>query len=282
MATAPYEECVRDSTGGRSTRARREAPRWASGFAIRVWFPVLVLVVWYLTSRSSESMYYPPMPDVLDELRLQFLSPNVATTLVPSLVGLSMGFVAALVVGLLLGWWLGNTGWIRRALMPVLDFFRSTPAIALLPIFIAVLGAGQTSEILLISWASIWPVLLATIDGVANVEDGYRSAAAVLRMSAWQRMRMVDLPAAAPRIFAGIHAAISIAIIAMVAIELYSAISGLGYYLAVSQTRFNLTASWAGAVAAGLVGYILSVAALAVDRRWILRWHYEQRGISIS
>ncbi|PXY24733.1 hypothetical protein BAY60_19470 [Prauserella muralis] len=241
--------------------------------------PAGLLLAWYLTSRGSTALYFPPLPAILADLRDGFAGGAVTTNLMPSLSALAQGFGLAVLVGVGVGYPLGLTRGGRAVFGPILDLFRSTPVIALIPPFIAIFGIGRLSEVLLIAWSAVWPILLSTIDGVAGLEPGFRDTRRALRMSRWLEFRLIRLPAAAPRIMAGVNTATGIAITAMVAIEMFSASQGIGLYLTRAQRSFDIAASFAGALAAGVLGYAVSGVLRLIERRWLLAWHYEaQKG----
>lgn len=258
------------------SRRRRIVTRCLRG-ATALWLPVAVVGLWFITSRGSSSLYYPPLTDSLDALVSDFLSSRVTDTMLPSLRALVLGIALALVVGLVVGYACGLSRITAGICGPVMDMFRATPVIALVPLFIAVLGIGSVSEVLLIAWAAVWPILLSTMDGVRSVDQGYRDTARALRMSVRRETMLVRLPAAAPRIMAGVDTAMSVAITAMVAIELYSSTQGVGRYLADAQTRFEIAGLYAGAIAAGIVGYAVAFAVRRFERRVALKWHYNMR-----
>ncbi|MFE7439437.1 ABC transporter permease [Streptomyces chartreusis] len=253
------------------------ATKWVARQAVPWLLPVVLVLAWYVTSRNSTAMYYPPLASILDEFRESFVGTGLRTNVLPSLWMLAQGFALAAVMGMGVGYPLGLTRAGRAIFMPVLDLFRSTPVIALIPPFIAIFGIGRLSEVLLIAWSAVWPILLSTIDGVVGLEAGFRDTGRVLRMSRWQEFRLIRLPAAAPRIMVGVNTATSIAITAMVAIEMFSATHGMGLYLTRAQRDFDISGSFAGALATGVFGFAISGALHVIERRWLLAWHAAAR-----
>ncbi|MEU6646165.1 ABC transporter permease subunit [Saccharomonospora sp. NPDC046836] len=250
--------------------------RWCGRRGVELWLPVALLLVWFLLSRGSTDVFLPPLTDILGSLREDFLTSAVLTNLLPSLGRLLLGLGLAVLLGVAVGYVVGLTRTARTMLLPVLDIFRSTPVVALIPVFIALFGIGSFSEILLIAWAAFWPILLGTVAGVAAVDTGFRDTATALRMSWRQKLVMVRLPAAAPHVFAGINLAVSISVTAMVAIELFTASHGLGRYLALSKIGFDMTAAYAGALAAGCVGFGAAKLFSALERNVFMKWHHER------
>ena len=88
---------------------------------------------------------------------------------------------------------------IEGAIRPLLEFLRSTPGVALLPIAVIFLGIGDGMKIFMIALASMWPILLNTIDGVRSVEPVLLQVARSYRLTLADRVRFIYIPNAAPR-----------------------------------------------------------------------------------
>ena len=250
----------------------RRRPAAALPFAV----PVLVLLIWWVTSAASGSAYYPPLSDVVTSLRDDWLTERLLTDVVPSLVSLVSGLALAVVVGVALGFALGSVRRVRAVVLPLVDFLRSMPGIALIPLFIAIFGPGATSENLLIAWVCVWPVLLSTIDSVAALDTTWLHASRSIRLGRAAHFRWVALPGAMPRIAAGVSLSVSLAVLAMVAIELYSSQRGLGYQLNLDQRNFAIAQVYAGALLAGAVGFLAAAGFDLLQRHVLLRWQHQR------
>ncbi len=113
----------------------------------------------------------------------------------------------------------------------MLEIFRNTAALALLPVFVLILGIGETSKIAIVAYACFFPVLLNTISGVASVDPQLLRTARVLGLSPVATFRKVVLPAAVPTIFTGIRIAGASAMLVLIAAEMIGATAGLGYLI---------------------------------------------------
>src|SRR5690606_38227794 len=114
---------------------------------------------------------------------------------------------------------------------PLLEIFRNTAALALLPVFILFLGIGEASKIGLIIYACVWPILLNTISGVRNVDPLLIKSARTMGLSSIKLFRKVILPAAVPTIFVGVRLAGGFSVLMLVAAEMVGAKAGLGYLI---------------------------------------------------
>jgi ABC-type nitrate/sulfonate/bicarbonate transport system permease component len=147
------------------------------------------------------------------------------------------------------------------------------PPPALLPISIVLLHSiGNTQKIAFIAFFCIFPVLLNTVDGVRGIEPTLLDTARSYGIGGLERIRRVVLPAALPRIAAGMRISLSLAVITMVLSEYFASSSGVGYVLLISKNTFQLAPMWAAIVLIGLLGYLLNVVFVLAERR-LLAWH---------
>ena len=111
----------------------------------------------------------------------------------------------------------------REFFTPVLEIFRNTAALAILPVFMLLLGIGETSKIAIVLYACFFPILLSTITGVATVDPRLLRSARVLGLSPVATFRKVVFPAAIPTIFTGIRISGAAAILVLIAAEMIGA-----------------------------------------------------------
>ena len=120
-----------------------------------------------------------------------------------SLFGFLLALVVAIPLGLVIGWY----PLARDLFTPILELFRNTAALALLPVFILILGIGEVSKIAIVLFACTWPVLLNTISAVKNVDPLLIKSARSMNISSFKLFYKVILPASVPTIFTGIRMA---------------------------------------------------------------------------
>ncbi|MDQ1709493.1 MAG: hypothetical protein QOG49_878 [Frankiaceae bacterium] len=250
----------------------RTAKRWLHVAAIELWLPAVLMAIWWYASRNSTSPYFPALRDILKSFRLDWLSSSAAGNLRPSLNVLLGGFTVAVVGGVALGAALGLNRAAERATRPLLELLRAVPGVALLPVFIVLIGVGTNMKILLVGSGAIWPVLLNTIDGVRSTEPLLIDMAISYGMGRWRRLRSIVLPSAAPQIFAGARTALAISVIIMVVSETVGAQGGIGYFLLAAQRSFRITDMWATIIALGVLGYLLNLL-FRLTEAIVLRWH---------
>ena len=255
---------------------RRLWPGGALGlWLIRLIVVVVALILWQLVASWAGSLYFPPPLDVVQALWDDWLVPwrdTWSENVWPSLVRLLSGYFLAAVLSVTVGVAIGRSRALADYVEPSIHFIRAIPPPALLPLFIVLFGIDDSMKVVLIATGVFPPILLNTIDGVRSVDPLYLDTAQALRISPARRITHVILPAAAPKIFAGLRVSLSIAVILMVISELYAATDGLGFRIVQAQRLFKMVELWAGLVALGVLGVVLN-GALALIERQVLRWN---------
>lgn len=242
-----------------------------------MWLPVVLVVLWLVLSASSESLYFPPLIEILDRTREVWFFQGIVDNLLPSLGRILGGLGFAIVVGVGGGIILGLMPRFEESIRPILEFLRATPGVALLPIAIIFLGLDDNMKIFMIALASMWPILLNAIDGVRSVEPVLLRVAESYRFSVMDRIRFIYLPNAAPQIFSGARISVAIAAVVMVVTEMIGSANGIGYYILDAQRTFNLLNMWSGILILGLLGYLLNFAFRGVEGV-VLSWHHKRNG----
>ena len=258
------------------SRARRFAAP-----ALEVTVPIVLLTLWALWSASGDTFYFPPLTEILTTFEETWLFERVGSDVLPSLQRLGLGYAIAVVVAVAVGLPLGLSPLLRRATSPLVEFLRAVPPPALLPFAIVVLGVGNAGKVFLIAFVCIWPVLLNTIDGVTGIDPTLNDTARVYGVSGRQRLLRIVLPAASPQIFAGMRTSLSLALILMVISEMVASTNGIGFFVLQSQRSFAIPEMWSGILLLGLLGYLLNLIFLLVERR-VLAWHRGARASALS
>jgi ABC-type nitrate/sulfonate/bicarbonate transport system permease component len=234
--------------------------------------PVAVIGAWWYFSEQSSSPFFPPLSRILSTTRSVWLFDHARSDLVPSVTRFVAGFAVAIVVGVGVGLVLGLWWPARRAMMPTVDFLRAVPITTLVSAFIVLLGFGSTMKISFIAYASFFPILLNTIDGVRGVEPLQREMAQAYKIGRWRSIFQIILPAASPQIFTGLRVSLAVALLAMAFGEMVGGNNGLGFFILFSQNTFRIPEMWSGIIVLGVIGYLVNVVFVSAERR-ALAWH---------
>ena len=218
-----------------------------------------------------DAYFIPPLHTVLQAWWKLAESGLLWQDIKASLVRSGAGFAIAVVVGIPLGATIAWSRPVREFFQPVLEIFRNTAALALLPAFTLVLGIGETSKIAIVTYACFFPILLNTISGVASVDQQLLRTARVLGLSPVTTFRKVVLPAALPTIFTGVRIAGSVAILVLIAAEMVGANSGIGYLINYAEFNFLIPKMYAAILTASALGLAVNYGLVAIERRFS-RW----------
>ncbi|MBO3746432.1 ABC transporter permease [Streptosporangiaceae bacterium NEAU-GS5] len=231
---------------------------------------VALLAIWEALPRLGlvDRVFLPPVSEDLAALwNLAgdgMLAENLQASLVRSLAGFGLAIVVAIPLGLLIGWYRP----VAEFLTPVLELFRNTSAVALLPVFILILGIGESSKIAFVMYACAWPILLNTVSGVKTVDPLLIKSARSMGLSPIRLFQKVLLPAAVPAIFTGIRLAGAYAILVLLFAEMVGAKAGLGHLINEAQSSFRITDMYAGIITISVLGLLFNALLVQLERRF--------------
>ncbi|MFE4830749.1 ABC transporter permease [Streptomyces sp. NPDC056672] len=246
--------------------------RLLSDVGLELILPVSAVALWWTLSSGSTSTYFPPLSESVSALRRVWLFSHFLSDAVPSLLHLATGLGIALVIGVAAGFVLGLVPFLADAFSPVLEFARATPGVALVPAALLLFGIGAEMQVSLITYGTVWPILLNTVDGVRSVDTVVRDVATSYRLRRRDRLLRVVLPAASPQIIAGVRTALSIGITVIVFSEMAGSTNGIGYRILHASREFAIADMWAGMLFLGMVGYLVNIAFRGLENH-LLRWH---------
>ncbi|TPQ23659.1 ABC transporter permease [Streptomyces sporangiiformans] len=230
---------------------------------------VALLLLWETAPRLGlvDRTFLPPFSEVADAwwglATDGQLADNARASLARSFSGFGLAVAVAVPLGLLIGWYRP----VADLLGPLLEVFRNTAALALLPVFVLLLGIGETSKISIVVYACTWPILLNTISAVRNVDPTLLKLAKSMDLSAPRLFQKVILPSAVPVMFTGIRLAGAVSILVLVAAEMIGAKAGLGYLINASQFNFAIPQMYAGIITISAIGVTFNQFLVAVERR---------------
>lgn len=243
--------------------------------------PLALAVAWWWWSADSTSLYFPPLKEILGTFADLWIIEGLREYLLPTLLTFFGGYLIAIVIGIATGVFLAANPRIADFLAPLLEFLRALPAIALVPAFISALGIDQQMRLTVVVFASVWPVLLNTLDGVRGLDVVVRDTGAVFRVGQPHRLLLVALPGASPQIFAGVRVGMALSLIAVIVTEMVVSAEGVGAFARSAQYSFDLPAMWTAILLMGIVGYLLNKSFDLLEGR-VIRWHLQMRDRTTS
>jgi sulfonate transport system permease protein len=181
-----------------------------------------------------------------------------------------MAFVVAAVTGVPLGVMLGSSERLYRSVEFLVDFFRSTPSSALIPLFMLIFGITDTNKIAIAAFAAVLVILFNSAYGVMNAKKTRIMAAQVMGISRWHVFKDVMLMESLPQTFVGLRTGVSMALVIVIVAEMFiGAETGLGHRIIDAQQLFNIRDMYASILITGAFGYLLNLGFLLIEKRCV-------------
>jgi ABC-type nitrate/sulfonate/bicarbonate transport system permease component len=170
------------------------------------------------------------------------------------------------VIGIALGLWMGRSPFAYGLLEPLVELLRPLPKSALVPALFLFLGIGMTTMITVVVFASLFPVLINTFQGVRGIDPVLLDTARTFQCGRWRLVWSVVLPAALPSILTGMKVALSLGIVLAILAEMLAGVNGLGFVILDAQRSFQTAEMYGWIAIVAALGAGLSLAFEALER----------------
>jgi ABC-type nitrate/sulfonate/bicarbonate transport system permease component len=267
--------------GARSSGPRRFGARSSGAqLAYRAAATVLALALWQLAVVSGVvSAAAVAAPTNIVRAAGSLVASHVfGAALLETIASWALGLLVSLLIALPIGLVLGSSDLAYRMSRFTIDFLRTIPPVALIPLVLLVYGATPKMAFVLIVFGSTWPVLLQAMYGVHQVDPAARDVARAYRLRRRDRIRFLILPSAAPFIATGIRLAATISLLLAIGAELLGGAPGIGASITLQEQNGDIPGMWVYVVLAAVLGVIVNLALIGLERR-ILTWHPAQRSM---
>ncbi|GAA2340209.1 ABC transporter permease [Dactylosporangium salmoneum] len=257
-------------TGGRngSPQSRRGRPRGLP-LLLNAVSVLLGIAIWWILAASGLTIPSPVavVQRAKDLLADGTLEQDILVSLGRVLAGFVLGTAVAIPVGFLMGWY----GAVRSLVEPWVQFFRTIPPLAIIPLAIVLMGIDETPKIFVIFLAAFLSCVISTFQGVVNVDRTLINAARVLGTRDLGIFARVVVPASTPFILVGMRVGLGSSWATLVAAELIAAQQGLGYRMQNAQLYYDLPTIFVGLISIGILGLLMDRVLLLAERR-LTRW----------
>lgn len=186
--------------------------------------------------------------------------------------GMALGFVAGSAGGILVGTVVGLSKTAYASCFLIIEFFKTIPVIAILPLAVVLFGTTTQMKVLLISFGLFFPMLVQTVYGVQSVDPVIRDTARVFRLGPVRRFIWVTMPSAAPYIATGLRLGVTGALLLDIIAEITAGGSGIGLQILQAQSADAISYTYGLLLITGCIGVALVVGVTALERR-VLAWH---------
>lgn len=236
-------------------------------------FLLAIFAAWQLIAqfRLVSPVFFPEPTRVADSIWRQIAQNTIWEPLALTCARMLVGWGLALAAGIVVGALVGLSPAASQYLAPSLEFLRTLPASAVLPIFILLMGLTTEMIVAVIAFGSLWPVLLSTIHAFRTLEPRLLEVASNLEFGRLKSFVKITLPNALPDILAGARVSIGFALILAIVAEMLSSKPGLGNNILIAARSFRSADLYAGIVMLGLLGAV-TTGLLGVAEHRLLRW----------
>ncbi|MZR30707.1 ABC transporter permease [Sneathiella litorea] len=248
-------------------------------FGRQNWFvyatgPLILLFVWwiaYFFTLVDKSLLPSPFATLFDT-GVNIATGDVMNDFWFTFVRVFYSFAIAAIIGVPLGIVLGASDRVYRSVEFIIDFFRSTPATAMFPLFLLLFGLGDFSKIAVAAFAALLVVVFNVAYGVMNARQTRILAAKSMGASRMQIFVDVIFFETLPQTFIGLRTAVSMALVVIIVAEMFiGATDGLGHRIIDAQISYNLTDMYGSILVTGAMGYGLNVCFLVLEK-YVIHW----------
>jgi NitT/TauT family transport system permease protein len=230
--------------------------------------PILLLVVWELTSRSGllDTRFFPPPTVVATAFTESVGNGSLFAHTMATLYRVAMGLLIGCGIGVLVGLFLGIVRLARMASLPILSVTMPIPKIALLPLFMLLLGLGDGSKIAVVAISVFFIMVYNTMAGVVSIPRIYLDVGRSFEVSRLNFYRTIALPGALPMMLTGFKLSFAVGLLVIVPAEWTGSRLGLGAMVYQAWNTFNIAELYVGIVTLGLLGYLSGLILEEVER----------------
>jgi NitT/TauT family transport system permease protein len=268
-ATPPAKRATRGRRPSRLLGIRTDIPAaWRIGFGA---IGVTTLLVWWWSSADGSSALIATPTESWNAFTDMISDGSFTTNLAASAKRVAIGYSISMAIGVVLGIAMGTFASVESFFEPVTGFLRYIPAPALLPLFLLVLGIGESPKIWLIVVGTAFYNVLMVADVARAVPREMLNASYTLGAGRWTVLRRVILPHSLPGIIDVGRINLAAAWSMLVVAELLGAQEGLAYQITLSQRYRAVDVMFALLIVFGIIG-LLSDVLLRYVRRWVAPW----------
>jgi NitT/TauT family transport system permease protein len=256
----------------------RIAPKTGAGvafarFGLRLLPWIVLVLLWELVTVSGlvSSGLVPTPVQVLatfwHQLTVGDLWFDVYMSCQRVVLGLVCGIALAVPVAFMVGWYRGA----RRVIDPLINFFRSLPPIALIPLVIVYFGIGEIAKVVMLFYASFFSGVIVMYEGIVQTNPLFVRVARTFGASDGEIFWRVIVPLSVPHVLTAVRVALGVSWATVVASELIAAQHGLGAVIENASNYFQLDTIYMGIICIGVIALAMDSCVRAIAAR-VVTW----------
>lgn len=244
--------------------------KWGAGIA----GVLLALVVWQILTATKvlDPVAVPKATSALSTLWTSLGTGHLWTGVGQTMEGTAIGFGLGVVLGIGVGVVIGLSDIAHRSTFLTIEFLKTIPVIAVLPLAVLLFGTTLKMKVLLVTFGVFFPMVIQTSYGVRSIDPVVDATAQTFGITRLHRFFSVTLPSAAPFIATGMRLAAAAALLLDVLAEIVAGGSGVGLQILQGEAGGDIAYTYALIVLVGIIGVIIVLSLTAIERR-VMHWH---------
>lgn len=232
-----------------------------------------LVLIWEFAARwhAPLQLYIPPVSQIIASLAQVLYSGEIAGHVLTTLARFLSSYLIAAVFAVTAGVILGFFPSVYSLLETLIEFLRPMPSVAIIPVAILLLGIGDGMIVAVTIYASMWPILINTIDGVKNIDPLLVQTGQTFGLGRWRLLKSIILPAASPYIVTGLRISLAITLILVTTAEMIAGGQGLGFFILDEERSLRNGNMYAGIILVSLLGYLFNRLFLLLEGG-VMRW----------
>ena len=211
----------------------------------------VVVLIWELLIKGG---YIPGLWDIVTTFFELSVNPDFLYNLWISLCRLVVGWSIGMLIGTTIGVFMGTNIHVKKLIMPLVSCLFPIPKIALLPLFIVLLGIGELSKVTTIFIGAFFPSILIAYNSVIRTPTIYAEASRACGGGYWFTLRKIILPYSMPTIISGFRTSGSLSLVLLVAAEMLGSKYGLGNWIFITGGEMDFAEMFAGIIWLSIIG----------------------------
>ncbi|QJD57448.1 ABC transporter permease [Pseudomonas sp. gcc21] len=233
---------------------------------------VALIVLWILihATRAVDPVLLPSPAETWNALIIGLTEGTLGADFAKTVVRTLWSFGIAVVIAVPLGVVLGASQKFYESIEFAIDFFRSTPASAMFPLFLVIFGVGEATKIAVAAFGAALVIMFNVAYGVMGARKQRQLAARVMGAPRWRVLTDVTLLESMPQVFVGMRSGVSLALVIIIVAEMFiGSTDGLGQRVMNAQMIFDMPDMYVAIIASGALGYAMNLLFIITEKRFV-------------
>jgi len=233
-----------------------------------------IFIIWEATVRLGvvPESRLPSFTATVLTLASSMFDVGFLTRVAQSFLNLTGGILLALAIAMPLAMFAGLRNRLDTAVTPLIMLAGALPDIALLPVLVLWIGPGNVAAVAIAAFSAFFPMYFTIREGTKDIPKDLFHVAAVFNTNRFDTFRKLILPAVSPHLFTGLRLAYDFVWEIVLAIEIFSGVTGIGSYIAGAVESGGVTEAFAAILAVGILAIMVDRLVFGRAERWIRRW----------